>query len=101
MSSPASALPGLLFALGSAACYGINIVSTRLAAFEGISGVALVFYRVFLMLALVAVAAAILRSPLTVPAEDRRTVAVLGFATVGVGVGYLSSVAFIPVTVAV
>jgi drug/metabolite transporter (DMT)-like permease len=101
MAPSAPALTGLILALGSAALYGINIVSTRLAAIEGVSGVSLVFYRVFVMLALVAAAAAIWRSPLRVPREERGVVGVLGLATVAIGVAYLSSVAFIPVTVAV
>src|SRR5918997_689045 len=56
MAPNASALLGLLLALGSAALYGVNIVSTRLAAAEGVSGVTVVFYRSFVMLGLVAAA---------------------------------------------
>jgi drug/metabolite transporter (DMT)-like permease len=97
----APGLTGLALALGSAALYGVNIVSTRLAALEGVSGVSLVFYRVFVMLALVAVVAALRRAPLRVPRGERGAVAALGLSTVAIGVAYLSSVAFIPVTVAV
>jgi drug/metabolite transporter (DMT)-like permease len=96
-----SGLSGLLFALAAASLYGVNIVSTRFAALAGISGVTLVFYRVFVMLALVAVAAALWRTPLRIAAGERGTVAVLGVATAALGGAYLSSVAFIPVTVAV
>ena len=56
MTSPA-ALSGLAFALAAASLYGVNIVSARFAAFAGIPGVTLVFYRVFLMLVLVGAAA--------------------------------------------
>jgi drug/metabolite transporter (DMT)-like permease len=101
MAPNAPALTGLLLALGSAAFYGVNIVSTRLAALEGVSGVSLVFYRVFVMLALVAAAAALWRSPLKVPREERGLLVTLSLATVAIGAAYLSSVAFIPVTVAV
>ena len=100
MTSP-SGLSGLLFALAAASLYGVNIVSTRFAALAGISGVTLVFYRVFVMLALVAAAAALWRTPLRIAAGERGTVAVLGIATAALGAAYLSSVAFIPVTVAV
>jgi drug/metabolite transporter (DMT)-like permease len=96
-----SGLSGLLFALAAASLYGVNIVTTRLAALEGISGVALVFYRVFLMLVLVLAAAALWRAPLRVAPGERGTIAVLGIATAVLGAAYLSSVAFIPVTVAV
>jgi drug/metabolite transporter (DMT)-like permease len=92
---------GLLFALAAASLYGVNIVSTRFAAFAGISGVTLVFYRVFLMLVLVLAAAALWRASLKVAPAERGTIVVLGFATAVLGAAYLSSVAFIPVTVAV
>jgi drug/metabolite transporter (DMT)-like permease len=94
-------LAGLVFTLGSAAFYGVNIVSTRFAALEGVSGVSLVFYRVFVMLALTAAIAAIGRASLRVPAGERAALLTLAIATVAIGVAYLSSVAFIPVTVAV
>jgi drug/metabolite transporter (DMT)-like permease len=97
--SPGSA--GLLFALAAASLYGVNIVSTRFAALAGISGVTLVFYRVFLMLALMLAAAALWRAPLRVPPGERGAMAVLGLASAALGTSYLSSVAFIPVTVAV
>jgi drug/metabolite transporter (DMT)-like permease len=96
-----SGLSGPPFALAAASLYGVNIVSTRFAAFEGISGVTLVFYRVFLMLILVLAAAALWRSSLRVAPGERRTIAVLGVATAVLGAAYLSSVSFIPVTVAV
>src|SRR5436190_8769721 len=87
-----SGLSGLLFALAAASLYGVNIVSTRFAALAGISGVTLVFYRVFVMLALVAAAAALWRTPLRIAAGERGTVAVLGVATAALGAAYLSSV---------
>ena len=70
MTNP-SGLSGLLFALAAASLYGVNIVSTRFAALSGISGVTLVFYRVFVMLALVAAAAALWRSPPASAAPSR------------------------------
>jgi drug/metabolite transporter (DMT)-like permease len=99
MASPG--LSGLLFALSAASLYGVNIVSTRFAAMAGISGVTLVFYRVFLMLVLVTLFAVVWRSSLRVPPGERRTIVLLGAATATLGTAYLSSVAFIPVTVAV
>ncbi|HEY8383377.1 MAG TPA: DMT family transporter [Microvirga sp.] len=103
MSPPPSraASTGLLLALASAGLYGVNIGYARLASFAGVSGSTIVVYRVLLMLGLVAAAALVLRRSLAVPAEERRTVALLGVATAFVGVCYLSSVAFIPVAVAV
>jgi drug/metabolite transporter (DMT)-like permease len=101
MSERDPVLAGLVFTLGSAACYGVNIVSTRFAALEGVSGVSLVFYRVFVMLALTAAVAMLMRASLRVPAEERGPLLTLAVATVAIGAAYLSSVAFIPVTVAV
>ncbi|HEX8168013.1 MAG TPA: DMT family transporter [Beijerinckiaceae bacterium] len=96
-----SGLSGLLFALAAASLYGVNIVSARLAADSGVSGVAFVFYRVFLMLAVVATVAALRRASLRVAAGERGALVVAGLATAALGAAYLSSVAFIPVTVAV
>jgi drug/metabolite transporter (DMT)-like permease len=96
-SSPAN---GLLFALASASLYGFNIVYARIASFAGASGSAIVVYRVFLMLVLVGIVAAVTRSSLKAAREERDTLLLLGVSTAFVGLCYLSSVAFIPVTVA-
>ncbi len=97
--SPAQA-NGLLFALVSASLYGFNIVYARMASFAGVSGSALVVYRVFLMLALVGLVAALTRRSLAMAREERGILLLLGVSTALVGICYLSSVAFIPVTVA-
>lgn len=98
MTSPSA---GFLYALTSASLYGLNIAFASLASLGGVSGSTLVVYRVLLMLALVTAFAALLRQPLKVAAGERGVLAVLGLSTTLVGVCYLSSVAFIPVTVAV
>jgi drug/metabolite transporter (DMT)-like permease len=90
----------MVFALGSAALYGLNIVYARLAAFAGASGSAIVVYRVLLMLVLVSLAALIARQSLRMAREERGILLLLGVSTALVGICYLSSVAFIPVTVA-
>lgn len=90
---------GLLLALASAAFYGVNIVAARVAGDAGISGVALVLYRIAPMLVVAGVLAA--RGGLAVPRGERLTVALLGLTTVGVGTAYFSAIAFVPVTVAV
>jgi drug/metabolite transporter (DMT)-like permease len=95
------ALSGLLFALAAASLYGVNIVSARVAADSGVSGVAFVFYRVFLMLAIVAAVAALRRAPLRVATGEGGLLVAAGLATAALGAAYLSSIAFIPVTVAV
>jgi drug/metabolite transporter (DMT)-like permease len=92
---------GFVYALTSAALYGLNIGYARLASFAGISGSTLVVYRVLLMLGLVTALAVLMRRSLKVAEGERGVMALLGLATTLVGVCYLSSVAFIPVTVAV
>jgi drug/metabolite transporter (DMT)-like permease len=98
---PSATGPGLLIALGSAACYGFNVVYARIAAESGISGASLVVYRAALMLAIFAAGAALLRRSLAVPREEWAVMGVMGLASIGIGTAYLSSVAFIPVSVAV
>jgi len=91
---------GLLLAIGSASLYGFNIVFARMASFAGASGTAIVVYRVLLMLALVTLAAAIARRSLAMVREERGKLLLLGISSALQGICYLSSVAFIPVTVA-
>jgi drug/metabolite transporter (DMT)-like permease len=91
---------GLAFALVSASLYGLNIVYARMASFAGVSGSAIVVYRVLLMLGLVAIIAYAARWSLRMAREERGTILLLGISTALVGLCYLSSVAFIPVTVA-
>jgi drug/metabolite transporter (DMT)-like permease len=100
MPSPASPI-GFVYALTSATFYGLNIGYARLASFAGISGSTLVVYRVLVMLGLVAAFAALMRRSLEAAKGERGILALLGLSTTLVGVCYLSSVSFIPVTVAV
>jgi drug/metabolite transporter (DMT)-like permease len=99
--TPSSHATGLLLAICSASLYGFNIVFARMASFAGASGSAIVVYRVLLMLALVAIVAVAARRSLAAAPEERGKLLLLGVYTAFVGICYLSSVAFIPVTVAV
>ncbi|NIX75226.1 EamA family transporter [Microvirga terricola] len=100
MNQTTSPANGMLFALASASLYGLNIVYARMASFAGASGTAIVVYRVLLMLALVAIAAAVTRRTLAMAREELSTMLILGISTALLGICYLSAVAFIPVTVA-
>ncbi|TCR70350.1 DMT family transporter [Bosea sp. BK604] len=91
---------GIALALASAAAYGSNIVSAQLAGQAGLSGPLLVFYRVFIMLALVIAAAAVLRVSWKIPPGQVRPLIAFGLTSALVGSAYLSSVAFVPVTIA-
>jgi drug/metabolite transporter (DMT)-like permease len=100
MPAAKPAAGGLFFALASATCYGLNIVSARLSADAGINGPSLITYRVGVMLLLAGAVAVFARFSLAVAPEERRSLALLSLASSTVGLCYLSSVAFIPVTVA-
>lgn len=91
---------GVAMALAGAFSYGFNISFASLSAQFGVSGPVLVSYRMITMLALAAAALAILRTRFFVPQSERGGVILIGLTSVGVGVGYLSAVAYIPVTVA-
>lgn len=91
---------GIALALVSAAAFGSNIVSAQLAGQAGLSGPLLVFYRVFIMLALVIAAAAVLRVSWKIPPGQVRPLLAFGLTSALVGSAYLSSVAFVPVTIA-
>lgn len=91
---------GMLLALGSAAAFGTNIVSAQIAGRSGLSGPLLVFHRVFIMLALVVLVAAVWRLSLAVARRQRSALLMFGLSSALVGSAYLSSVAFLPVSVA-
>ncbi|MBS7804861.1 DMT family transporter [Rhizobiales bacterium TNE-4] len=91
---------GVAMALGGAFFYGFNISFAALAAQDGVSGPVLVAYRIVTMMVLAIAAHALLRTAFHIPKGDRAGVILIGLTSIGVGVGYLSAVAFIPVTVA-
>ncbi len=91
---------GIALALVSAAGYGLNIVTAQIASTVGISGALMVFYRVFLMLACIAAALLLLRRTLSVARGERIPLLIFGLSSSVVGTAYLSSVAFLPVSVA-
>jgi drug/metabolite transporter (DMT)-like permease len=97
--TPAQA--GVAAALVSAGNYGLNAVTAQMAAHVGISGALMVFYRVFLMLACVLVAMVVLRQSARVEPGERGPLVVFGLTSSVIGTAYLSSVAFLPVSVAV
>ncbi|MBD3847204.1 DMT family transporter [Bosea sp. SSUT16] len=91
---------GLLLAFASAAAFGTNIVSAQIAGAAGLGGPLLVFYRVLIMLVLVGAAALLARASLSLLRGQRLPVLRFGIATALVGTAYLSSVSFVPVSVA-
>jgi drug/metabolite transporter (DMT)-like permease len=88
-------------AIGAALSFGVNIVGVQIAGTAGLSGPLIVFYRTALMLAGLGVLIALWRVPLHVAPGQRRPLMLLGLMSALVGSAYLSSVAFLPVSVAV
>lgn len=91
---------GLFLAFASAAAFGTNIVSAQIAGAVGLGGPLLVFYRVLIMLVLVGAVALLARASLALLRHQRLPVLLFGVATALVGTAYLSSVSFVPVSVA-
>ncbi|MGL4729689.1 MAG: EamA family transporter, partial [Bosea sp. (in: a-proteobacteria)] len=92
---------GLGLAVLSAIFYGANIIGARIVAEHGMSGAIIVAWRTGLMLAGLALLALLLRAPLGILPAMRRPMALLGGTSAVIGMAYLSSVAFLPVSVAV
>jgi drug/metabolite transporter (DMT)-like permease len=92
---------GMALAVASAAGYGLNIVTAQIASTVGITGALMVFYRVFLMLACLAAAYALFRPSLAVARAERWPLLVFGLSSSVIGTAYMSTVAFLPVSVAV
>ncbi|RFB75014.1 DMT family transporter [Methylovirgula sp. 4M-Z18] len=92
---------GMALIFGAALCYGTNAPYAREASFGGVRGPDIAALRVFIALALIAAAAWSTRTPLGIARRERAKLIGLGIASALVGICYLSSVAFIPVGVAV
>ncbi|MGJ4858726.1 DMT family transporter [Labrys sp. La1] len=93
-------LTGLSLGLLAALCYGANVPYAKLAAEAGASGPTVVFYRAFLLVALLGGLGLAQGGTLAVARPWRLPVFGLGIATSFVGLCYISSVAFIPVGIA-
>ncbi|MEW9309371.1 DMT family transporter [Labrys neptuniae] len=93
-------LTGLSLGLLAALCYGANVSYAKLAAEAGASGPTVVFYRAFLLVALLGGLGLAQSGTLAVARPWRLPVLGLGIATSFVGLCYISSVAFIPVGIA-
>jgi drug/metabolite transporter (DMT)-like permease len=91
---------GIGFALAGAFFYGFNITFAKISAELGVQGPMIVAERVLVMIAIGLVLALVTRSSLRVVKGERAPIALLGLGSMGVSIGYLSSVAFIPITVA-
>ena len=91
---------GIGFALAGAFFYGFNITFAKISAELGVQGPMIVAERVLVMIAIGLILALVTRSSLHVVRGERVPMALLGLGSMGVSIGYLSSVAFIPITVA-
>lgn len=96
-----AAVIGSAFALTGATAYGINIVGARLCAQMGITGSDIVVYRGLLFLPLLAVFAFFTGRSLLVPAGQHASVLRFALAAAGTALGYMSSLRYLPVPLAV
>ena len=91
---------GLAFALSGAFFYGFNITFAKIAAGLGVGGPMVVAERVLVMIAIGLVIGWLSGASFSVPKEERRPLFALGLGSTGVSICYISSVAFIPITIA-
>ncbi len=91
---------GLAFALSGAFFYGFNITFAKIAAELGVGGPMIVAERVLVMIAIGLVIGRLTRASFYVPRNERMPLFGLGIGSTGVSICYISSVAFIPITIA-
>ena len=91
---------GLAFALSGAFFYGFNITFAKISAGLGVGGPMIVVERVLVMIAIGLAIGYFNRSSWGVPRSERSAMLALGIGSTGVSICYLSSVAFIPITIA-
>lgn len=90
----------MALALAGAFFFGFNITFAKISAEMGVSGPMLVTIRVLVMIALALGIGLIMRASFRVPRDNIGPLILLGLGSTGVSICYLSSVAFIPITVA-
>jgi len=91
---------GLAFALSGAFFYGFNITFAKIAAELGVGGPMIVAERVLVMIMIGLVIGYLTKASFQVPSSERSSLFALGLGSTGVSICYLSSVAFIPITIA-
>lgn len=100
MSDSIGSRAGLPAALTASFFFGINTVAAKLSADAGAGGPTIVLYRTAVMIALIIAASVLLRLPLRIARPFWPAMAVMMATSAGMGICYMSSVSFIPVTVA-
>lgn len=96
-----TALIGSAFAIAGAVAYGLNVIGARLCAGAGVRGSDIVVYRALMFLPLLALLLVIRRQSPVLSVDDRPMTLRFGAASVGTALFYLSSLAYLPVPVAV
>lgn len=91
---------GLMWAFGGAVLFGIQVPFVKIAADAGLSPAANIFVRAILVLSVALLVAVFLRQSLRVPQALQRPLLFYGLASAVVGLSYLSSLVFIPVSLA-
>lgn len=99
MSAPSVAL-GVAAALASAVAYGVNIVYARQATLAGVPPADLVALRVALMVLCVLAVARVVGASFSVSPTGRKSLAILGLLSAGIGLSYFYAVSLVPIGIA-
>jgi drug/metabolite transporter (DMT)-like permease len=91
---------GLAFALSGAFFYGFNITFAKISAEFGVGGPILVAERVLVMIVIGLGLGWLTKATFTIPRTERSALILFGIGSTGTSICYLSSVAFIPITIA-
>ena len=91
---------GFGIALFGACSYGFNIIFAQIDSQSGIMGPTIFFYRVFLMVPIGLLILLAGRTAFVIDRSEWKAIIGMALASSGVGLCYISSVAYIPVTVA-
>jgi drug/metabolite transporter (DMT)-like permease len=100
MSIPRPLFGGALIVIGAIA-YGVNIPAARVAAMGGVNGGNLAAQRSGLFVLVLAIVIVLLRKNFRIQHGETRRIIALGIASGFLALGYLSSLSFVPVAMAV
>ena len=99
-SSPRPLFGGALIIIGAIA-YGMNIPAARVAGLGGVNGSNLAAQRSFLFVVLLAAVIIVLGKSFRIQFGESRRIILLGLCAGLVAIGYLSSLTYVPVAMAV
>ncbi|MBN9064700.1 MAG: hypothetical protein BGP06_20425 [Rhizobiales bacterium 65-9] len=100
MTESSASRVGLAAALAATFFFGVNTIAAKLAADAGAPGAFVVLCRTFALFVLLALVLPVLRWSVAIAPPSRPAMAAMMATSAGMGICYMSSVTYIPVTVA-